>query len=48
MKHFSNTTESIELIHEIILPYVERERCRLDSECQPALLIIDIFKEQMT
>ena len=48
MKHFSNTTESIKLIHEIILPYVERERRRLDSECQPALLIIDVFRGQMT
>ena len=48
VKHFSNTTESIKLIHEIILPYVERERRRLDSECQPALLIIDVFRGQMT
>ena len=48
MKHFSKTTESIKLIHEIILPYVERERRRLDSECQPALLIIDVFRGQMT
>ena len=38
VKHFSNTTESIKLIHEIISPYVERERHRLDSEGQPALL----------
>ena len=48
VKHVSNTTESIKLIHEIILPYVERERRRLDSECQPALLIIDVFRGQMT
>ena len=46
--HFSNTTESIKLIHEIISPYVERGRCRLDSEGQLALLIIDIFRVQMT
>ena len=44
VKHFSNTTESIKLIHEIILPHVERERRRLDSEGQPALLIIDVFR----
>ena len=48
VKHFSNTTESIKSIHEIILPYVERDRRRLDSECQPALLIIDVFRGQIT
>ena len=52
VKDLSSTTESIKLIHEIILPCVERERereCRrLDSEGQPALLIIDVFRGQMT
>ena len=32
VKSFSNTTESVKLIHEIILPYDERERSSLDSE----------------
>ena len=40
--------ESIKLIHEFTLPYVERERRRLGSECQPALLITDVFRRQMT
>ena len=48
VKHFNNTTKSSKLIYEIILPYVERERRRLDSEDQPALLIIDVFRGQMT
>ena len=48
VKHLSNTTESIKLIHEIILPYVERERRCLDSEGQPTLLIIDVFRGQKT
>ena len=48
VKHFSNTTESIKLIPEIALPYVKRERRYLDSESQPALLIIDVFRGLMT
>ena len=48
VKHFSNTTESIKLIHETVLPYVERERRRLDSEGQLTLLIIDVFRGQET
>ena len=48
LKHYSSTTESIKLIHEIILAYVERARRRLDSEGRPALLIIDVFRRQMT
>ena len=48
VKHLSNTTESIKLTHEIILPYFKRERRHLDSECQHALLIIDVFRGQMT
>ena len=47
VKHFSNTNESIKLIHKIIFPCFERERRRLDSEGQPALLIIDVFNGQM-
>ena len=36
VKHFSKTTKSIKSIYEIILPYVEGDRRRLDSEGQPA------------
>ena len=46
--HFSNTTESIKLIDEIIVPYIEKERHRLDRENQAALSIIDVFRGQMT
>ena len=47
-KHFSNTSESIKLVDEIIIPYIETERHRLDRENQSALLIIDVFREQVT
>ena len=47
VKHFSNTTKSIKLIHEIILTYVERERRCLNSKCQSALLIIDVCRGQI-
>ena len=40
----SNTTESVKLIHKIILPYDQRERSRLDSEGQHTLLIIDVLE----
>ena len=48
-KHFSNTQESLKLIDEIIVPYVEKEREKLElPKDQPALLIIDVFSGQMT
>ena len=47
-KHFSNTAESIKIIEEIIVPYVEKEREILGNKDQPALLILDIFRGQMT
>ena len=47
-KHFSNTEESIKIIEEIVLPYVEKEREKLDDPVQAALLILDVFKGQMT
>ena len=48
-KHFSNTTESLKLLDEIIISYVKNERERLKLEpSQPALLILDIFSGQMT
>ena len=41
MKHFSTTQESINLLDEIIIPYVEKERDMLNlDEKQPAILII--------
>ena len=47
-KHFSNTNESLKLINEIILPYKKEQRKKLDDENQAALLIIDVFRVQMT
>ena len=47
-KHFSNTEESIKIIEEIALPYVEKEREKLDDPDQATLLILDVFREQMT
>ena len=48
-KHYSNTAESIKLIKEIIIPYIEKERISLKlPETQPALLIMDVFRGQMT
>ena len=48
-KHFLNTTESLKLLDEIIIPYIKNERERLKLEpSQPALLILDVFSGQMT
>ena len=45
MKHFSTTQESVNLLDEIIIPYVEKERDRLNLvEKQPAILIIMFFQ----
>ena len=48
-KHFSNTQESLKLLDEIIILYVEEERKALNLDNnQPALLIIDVFSGQFT
>ena len=48
-KHYSNTAESIKLIKEIIIPYIEKERFSLKfPKTQPALLIMDVSRGQMT
>ena len=48
-KHFSNTTESLKLLDEIIIPYVKNEGKQLKLEpSQPTLLILDVFSGQMT
>ena len=48
-KHFSNTSESLKLLDEIIIPYftAERERQQLEIN-HPALLLMDVFRGQMT
>ena len=48
-KHYSNTEESVKLIEEIIIPYIEKERDTLNlSQTHPSLLIMDVFSGQMT
>ena len=48
-KHYSNTAESIKLIKEIIIPYIENQRVLLKlPKTQPSLVIIDVFQGQMT
>ena len=48
-KHYSNEQESIKVLEEIIILYVKKEREQLGMEKdQAALLIMDVFKGQMT
>ena len=46
--HFSNTEESLKIINEIVIPCVKRERENLENGSLPALLILDVFRGQMT
>lgn len=48
-KHYSNEHESLKLLSEIIIPYIEKERENLGlPETQKALLIFDVFRGQTT
>ena len=48
-KHVSNTQESLKLIEEIIVCYVEKKRDMLNlGEDFPALLIISVFSGPVT
>ena len=44
--HWDNK-ESLKMTEDIIVPYVTKEREKLSSPNQPALLITDVFKGQM-
>ena len=46
-KHFSNAMESIKLINEIIIPYVQSQRKELGKSKQAALVIMDVFRGQI-
>ena len=48
-KYYSNEVESIKVLEEIVIPYTIKERklLRLPAS-QPALLMMDVFKGQMT
>ena len=48
LKHYSNETESLKFLKEIILLYVKTERERMGLETQPALLIYNVFRGQTT
>ena len=49
LKHYSNEEETLKLLKEVIVPYIQNERktLRLDAD-YPTLLIMDVFKGQMT
>ena len=47
-KHFSNAMQSIKLINEITIPYVQSQRKELGKPKQAALVIMDIFRGQIT
>ena len=48
MKYLSKTQESLKLLDQIMIPYVEKERNILNLDhCQLGLVIMDVFKEQI-
>ena len=48
-KHFSNTTESLKLLDEIIIPYITSKRKRKEQNVNHlALLLMDVSRGQMT
>ena len=47
-KDFSNTQESIKVVTEIVVPYVENQRKELQKPDQTALPISDVFHGQIT
>ena len=47
--HFSNSSESIKLFEEVIIPYFQKEQKKLNlSQIYKGLIIMDVFKGQMT
>ena len=47
-KYFSNAMESIKMINEIIIPYIQSQHKELGKPKQAALVIMDIFRGQIT
>ena len=47
-KHYGNEQESLKLLNDVIIPYVEMEREKLELPTQVALIIMDVLKGQMT
>lgn len=48
VKHYSNEQESLKFFDEVIVPYLDSERKKLNLPNQYALVIMDVFKGQMT
>ena len=46
-KHYSNTLESIKIIDEVIIPYVNAQREILSNPNRAPLLIFDVFPGQI-
>ena len=48
-KYFSNTHESLKILREIVIPYVNQQRQEKKlSLDHPVLLILDVFRGQLT
>ena len=47
-KHYSNERESLRYFDEVIIPYLESERVRLNLPNQYGLVVMDVFRGQMT
>ena len=47
-KNFSNKAESLKVIKKIILTYVKQQRQELEKPDQAAILIMDVFRGQIT
>ena len=47
-KHCSNTLESIRIIDEVIIPYLNAQRKILSNPNQAALVIFDVFRGLIT
>ena len=49
LKHYSNEEDSIKVLNDTVIPHIAKEREKLGlNEGQAALLIVDMFKRQMT
>ena len=46
--HYSNEAESWKLTDHVIIPYIQNKRKKLAQSNQDALLIMDVFRGQMT
>ena len=48
-RHYSNEEESVKVLNDTVISYVAKEKEKLSlNESQAALLIMDVFKGQMT